>query len=179
MPFRAIGESMQTQLNIRPIRAAEAPIAKALVFRVAHEMMEPETPFESFRTLWDSWGVFDDLHDIAASYELKDGAFLVAEDAGAIVGTGAILRYEQPGYCELKRIALLPEYRGHGHGYALVRALIGEAQRRRYRAMILWTNRFRLTRAIALYQQMGFVEVPHQGADSDEIWMEQDLTCSR
>ena len=166
---------MHTQLSIRPIRADEAPIAKALVFRVAHEMMEPETPFESFRALWDSWGVFDDLHDVVASYELKDGVFLVGEDAGVIVGTGAILRYEQPGYCELKRIALLPEYRGHGYGYALVRALIGEAERRRYRAMILWTNRFKLARAVALYKRIGFVEVPHEDADPDEIWMERNL----
>ena len=41
--------------------------------------------------------------------------------------------------------------------------------------MILWTNRFKLTRALALSRQIGFVEVLHAGADEDEIWMEMAL----
>jgi putative acetyltransferase len=157
---------------IRPIRTEESAEAKRLVFQVAHELMEPETPWEDFRALWDSWGVFNDLHDVQSSYFENGGVFLVAVADGRIGGTGALLRYELEGYCELKRVALLPGYRGKGLGYALLTELIQHAQAMGYTKAILWTNRFKLARAVAFYRQIGFAEVPHAGADEDEIWME-------
>ena len=151
------------------------PVVKDLVFRTAHEVMEPERPYEEFRDLWDAWGVFDDLHDAEASYRGNGGAFLVGECDGDIVGTGAFLRYEAGEYCELKRIALKPAYRGRGFGYVMIRRLMDEARNMGYRRMILWTNRYKLQHAVALYQRMGFVEVQHEGADEDEIWLERAL----
>ena len=166
---------MSHQLHVRPVKADEMPVVKELVFRTAHEVMEPEKPYEQFRSLWDSWGVFDDLHDAEASYTGHGGAFFVGECDDQIVGTGAFLRYEAPGYCELKRIALRPAYRGRGFGYAMIRSLMDAAWAMGYERMILWTNRYRLKRAVALYQQMGFVEVQHEGAEEDEIWLERAL----
>lgn len=157
---------------IRHIRTEEAGEAKQLVFQVAHELMEPETPWENFKALWDSWGVFNDMQDVQRNYFENGGVFLVTVSDGRIVGTGAFLRYEVEGYCELKRIALLPEYRGQGRGYALLMALIQMAQAMGYIKAILWTNRYKLARAVAFYRQIGFVEVSHEGADEDEIWME-------
>jgi GNAT superfamily N-acetyltransferase len=157
---------------IRPIRTDEAAEAKQLVFQVAHELMEPETPWDDFKALWDSWGIFDDLHDVQKSYFDNGGVFLASVADGRIVGTGAFLRYEVEGYCELKRIALLPAFRGQGLGYALLMELIQRARALGYHKAILWTNRFKLARAVAFYRQIGFAEVPHAGADEDEIWME-------
>jgi N-acetylglutamate synthase-like GNAT family acetyltransferase len=137
--------------------------------------MEPETPLEEFKTLWDSWGVFNDMHDVQASYLENGGVFLVSELDGHVVGTGAFLRYEAEGYCELKRIALLPAYRGQGIGYALLLELLDQARATGYTKAILWTNRYKLARAVAFYRQMGFAEVPHAGADEDEIWMEMPI----
>ena len=94
---------------------------------------------------------------------------------GRIVGTGAFLRYEEEGYCELKRIALLPGYRGQGVGYALLVELLQRARAMGYTKAILWTNRFKLARAVAFYRQIGFGEVPYEGADEDEIWMEMAI----
>ncbi len=172
------GDSMSHLLHIRPVKADEMPAVKDLVFRTAHEVMEPERMYEEFRSLWDAWGVFDDLHDAEASYVGRGGAFFVGEFDGQIVGTGAFLRYDTPGYCELKRIAMKPAYRGRGFGYAMIRRLMVEARTMGYRRMILWTNRYRLTRAVALYRQMGFVEVQHDGADEDEIWLERGLAMN-
>jgi|GEM_PF-744521 len=166
---------MSYNATIRPIQPDEAAEAKALVFQVAHELMEPETPFEDFKALWNSWGVFNDMDSAPTSYFENGGVFLVSVCDGRIVGTGAFLRYAAAGYCELKRIALAPEHRGQGLGYAMIKELIGQAQTMGYRKMILWTNRFKLTRAVALYRQIGFVEVSHAGADEDEIWMEMAL----
>jgi GNAT superfamily N-acetyltransferase len=166
---------MSNQLHIRPVKADEMPDVKELVLRIAHEMMEPETPYEQLKNQWNEWGVFNDLDDVEASYISQGGAFFISECDGQIVGTGAFLRYEAPGYCELKRIALKPAYRGRGFGYAMIRALMHEARAMGYQRMILWTNRQKLTRAIALYLRMGFVEVQHEGADEDEIWLEREL----
>jgi GNAT superfamily N-acetyltransferase len=160
---------------IRPIRTEEAAEAKQLVFQVAHELMEPETPLKDFKALWDSGGVFNDMHDVQRNYFENGGVFLASVSNGRIVGTGAFLRYQAEGYCELKRIALLPEYRGRGIGYALLMELIQRAQAMGYTKAILWTNRFKLARAVAFYRQIGFVEVPHEGADEDEIWMEMAI----
>ena len=175
MRWAVAGDSMSHPLHIRPVNADEMPTVKDLVFRTAHEVMEPEKPYEEFRGVWDAWGVFDDLHDAEASYLNHGGMFLVGECDGQIVGTGAFLRYETPGYCELKRIALKPAYRGRGIGYAIIRKLMDEARAMGYQRMILWTNRYKLTRAVALYKQMGFVEVQHDGSDEDEIWLERAL----
>jgi GNAT superfamily N-acetyltransferase len=109
--------------------------------------MEPETPFADFEAPWNSWGIFDDLHDVQRSYIANGGAFLVSVIGGRIVGTGAFLRFETEGYCELKRIALLPEYRRCGLGYALLVELIDRAQAMGYAKAILWTNRHKLSRA--------------------------------
>jgi GNAT superfamily N-acetyltransferase len=163
---------MRYNTTIRPIQPDEATEAKELVFQVAHELMEPETPFGDFKAQWNSWGVFNDMDSVQTSYFENGGVFLVSVCDGQIVGTGAFLRYEAEGYCELKRITLVPEYRGQGLGYAMIMELIGQAQTMGYSKMILWTNRFKLTRAVALYRQIGFVEVSHEGADEDEIWME-------
>ena len=80
--------------------------------------------------------------------------------------------------CELRRIALLPEYRGCGLGYALMQDLIRRARALGYATMTLWTNRFKLPRAVAFYTQLGFVEVPHPGASEEEIYMDLPLIPS-
>ena len=160
---------------IRIMRTEEAAQAKDLVLQVAHELMAPETPLDEFKALWDSWGVFNDMADVQTSYFASGGVFLVSVSDGQIVGTGAFRRYEMEGYCELKRIALLPEYRGQGRGYALLQELIQRAQAMGYAKAILWTNRYKLARAVAFYRQLGFVEVPHDGADEEEIWMEMAI----
>ena len=118
------------------------------------------------------------MHDIQRDYLEQGGDFLAAVAEGRIVGTGAFRRDETEGYCELKRIALLPEYRGQGLGYALVKELIARAQTLGYAKIVLWTNRLKLARAVAFYAQIGFVEVPHADADPEDIWMELALAPS-
>jgi hypothetical protein len=84
---------MSNQLHIRPAKADEMPDVKELVFRTAHEMMEPETPYEQLKSQWNEWGIFDDLDDVEVNYISQGGAFFISECDGQIVGTGAFLRY--------------------------------------------------------------------------------------
>jgi putative acetyltransferase len=166
---------MSNNKMIRPIQAEDVAEARQMIYKVAHELMEPEMSLEEVTALWDSWGAFDDMNDIQSYYFKNGGVFLVTVDGEKIIGTGAFWRYEEDGVCEVKRIALLPEYQGQGMGYAMMVELMRRAREMGYRKMCLWTNRYKLTRAIAFYQRLGFVEVPHEGADDDEIWMEKEI----
>ena len=69
----------------------------------------------------------------------------------------------------------MPEYRGRGAGYAMMMELMRRARDMGYIKMRLWTNRYKLVRAVIFYQQLGFVEISHAGADEDEIWMELEI----
>lgn len=55
--------------------------------------------------------------------------FWVAEDGGRIVGCSCLEIYS-PKIAELRSLAVLPEYRGRGHGAALTAAAVEEAERR-------------------------------------------------
>ena len=183
---------MNIDFFIRPIRAEEWPEAKRLIYSVAHPLMEPQMTLKELIDQWESWGVFTDLDDIQKNYFDLGGVFLIAEINGHMVGTGAFKRYTEGqlfeaggrlhslddrlrtgiGVCEVRRITLLPEYRGQKLGYALMLDLIQRAREMGYTKMVLWTDPIKLYRAVAFYHQLGFTDIPIEGVDADEIWLE-------
>lgn len=173
-----VGVDMNNECMIRPIRADEAAEARRLIYAVAHDLMEPQMPLEEVTAQWDAWGAFCDLDDVQVSYFENGGVFLVTLCGGQLVGTGAFHRYAE-GVCELRRITLLPEYRGRGLGYAMLMELMRRARAMGYGKMCLWTNRYKLWRAVDFYHRLGFVDVPHEGADEEELWMEMEIKTSR
>lgn len=186
---------MHNEPIIRPICAEEAPEAKRLIYSVAHPLMEPQMTLEELMNLWEGWGAFLDLDDIQKNYFDNGGVFLVIEINGRMVGTGAISRYSvgqvfSPGgrlhssdeslrtgigVCEVRRITLLPEYRGQKLGYVLMLDLIRRAREMGYTKMILWTDPIKLHRAVDLYHQLGFSDIPIDGIDADELWMGMEI----
>ena len=160
---------------IRPIRPEEVTEARRLIYCVAHEFMEPYKSLEEMTDQWDAWGVFDDLDDVQEKYIENGGVFLVTVSGGQLVGTGAFHWYAE-GVCEARRITLLPAYRRRGLGYAMLMELQRLARAMGYSKMCLWTNPIKLWRAVTFYHRLGFVEVAHEGADEDELWMEIELT---
>ena len=160
---------------IRPIQPEEVTQARRLIYRVAHELMEPDKSLEEVTAQWDAWGAFDDLDDVQKNYFENGGVFLVTMSGGQLVGTGAFHWYAE-GVCEARRVALLPAYRGRGLGYAMMMELQRRAGAMGYSKMCLWTNPIKLWRAVTFYHRLGFVEVAHEGADEDELWMEIGLT---
>ena len=165
---------MNERCKIRPIRMDEAVEAKHLIYRVAHELMEPQLSLDEVTIQWDAWGVFCDLDDIQKNYFENGGLFLVIVDDNMIVGTGAFHRHADQ-VCEVRRITLLPEYRGRGLGYALMIELLRCGREMGYRKMCLWTNPDKLARAVDFYHKFGFVNCSHEGADQDELWMEMEI----
>jgi len=166
---------MKPNAVVRPMQPEETVAVKRLFYNVVHEFMAPNQSLEEVTAIWDAWGGMNDLGDLQRQYVEMGGVFLVVLLDGQLVGTGGFRRYEVEGYCELRRVALLPHARGQGLGYALLMELIQRAKAMGYARMILWTNRYVLTRAVEIYRRIGFVEVEHPGVDEDDIWMELEL----
>ena len=110
--------------------------------------------FAEYGMTFEPAGFDADLTAIAAHYPAAGGWFAVLLDDGRVVGSVGVVPRD-PASCELKRLYLRPEYRGRGHGEALVSAALDWAGRRGFRAMVAWSD-VRLPRAHRLYERLGF-----------------------
>ncbi|HVW10928.1 MAG TPA: GNAT family N-acetyltransferase, partial [Bryobacteraceae bacterium] len=87
-----------------------------------------------------------------------NGAFLIAYLDDVAVGCGAVRRLDE-GTAELKRMYVEPAVRGQGIGRVLVESLEDEARALGSSRVVLETGT-RLTRAIRMYEAMGYVRIP-------------------
>jgi len=78
--------------------------------------------------------------------------------------------------CEMKRLYVRPEFHGAGLGRALTVAFIEEARKRGYARLFLDTAP-KLTAAIALYRDLGFVDMEkyYENPEEGAIYMALDL----
>ncbi len=116
--------------------------------------------------LAEHWGALDphlnpDLNDIAASYE--NATFLVAWQAGRIVGTGALVP-RAPGTAEIVRMSVRPDVRRQGIGGLILERLIGRARSLGCTKVILETTAT-WHEVIAFYLQNGFYITHRSGGD--------------
>lgn len=103
----------------------------------------------------------DEMLNDPEGYILAPGGHIlvaVAPTSGEVVGTAALLR-DGPDAYELAKMAVADAWQGHGIGRALGAAALAKARALGARRVWLESNR-RLTPALALYQSLGFVEVP-------------------
>lgn len=77
------------------------------------------------------------------------------------VGCGAIKRYDDEK-AEIKRMFVLPEYRGHGMALGILKELELWAAELNYTACILETGK-KQPEAIHLYQKAGYTVIPNYG----------------
>ncbi|MCH7698434.1 MAG: GNAT family N-acetyltransferase [Chloroflexi bacterium] len=94
-----------------------------------------------------------DLDDISVSY--AGDLFLVAEQAGVIIGCGALI-YEGDGIARVQRMSVLRNLRRRGIARAILERLITEARLQgRWRVVIetgFWED------SVGFYTSWGFVE---------------------
>jgi putative acetyltransferase len=161
-------------IKIRPIEPREIPIAKDLIYRVAHQVFHDTRRLEESIAFYESKGQLHDMDDVQQVYFNNDGIFLVISDGDRIIGTGAIRKIDRT-ICELKRVWLLFEYHGKGLGYRLIQELLGFAREKGYERIRLETDRDDQGRAYNLYKRLGFYEIPRYSDNEDDAAMEMIL----
>jgi putative acetyltransferase len=97
----------------------------------------------------------DELRDLPSSYALCGGAFWVAHHDGALVGTCGMYPVK-PKLYELRKMYLRPASRGLGLGKRLLDHALDWTRARGGTHVVLDTME-KMTRAIAFYEQHGFV----------------------
>ena len=99
-------------------------------------------------------GFSKELADLPGDYSLPQGCILLAASGEDYVGCVA-LRPLENGICEMKRLYVIPAFRGLKIGRALALGIIDEARVRGYVRMRLDTIES-MTKARQLYRSLGF-----------------------
>ncbi len=140
-----------------------------------HLVVRREQAANDQNTFVDIYDSQPDLNAIEAFYVVPGGIFFIAKDSQGNVAGFVGLKYVSPGQAELKRLAVLPEYRRQGLGTQLVRSLIAWATDQGFETIHLWTGR--TERARPIYEKCGFTVVAFR--QKDQAWlMTLDLRAS-
>jgi putative acetyltransferase len=111
-------------------------------------------------------GIEDELANLSGKFAPPNGRLIMAITSEQAIGCAA-LRPIDERVCELKRMFVLPQYRGQGVGKALAKDLIEDARTIGYERMRLDTGNF-LTAAIQLYESLGFRRIePYNDVPED------------
>ncbi|HEY6121780.1 MAG TPA: GNAT family N-acetyltransferase [Pyrinomonadaceae bacterium] len=127
---------------------------------------EIETARELFKE-YEAWiGIslcfqnFDrEVANLPGDYAPPRGRLFLASEIDSIVGCVA-LRAIVENTCEMKRLYVRPEFRGRGLGRSLIESVIAAGTEIGYSRMRLDTLPGRMDKAIALYEQLGFKDIP-------------------
>ncbi|WP_455541913.1 GNAT family N-acetyltransferase [Intestinibacter sp.] len=117
----------------------------------------------------------DELEHLETKYGTPDGRLYIASIDDKPAGCIALRKLSDKN-CELKRLFVKPEFRGHKLGHILIQKVIDDAKYIGYDSMFLDTLPF-LKSAIHLYNQFGFYETePYNNSPIDTtIFMKLDL----
>ena len=169
-----LGRKIAHMINLRRIEPHEVPVAKELIYRVAHQVFRDTRPLQESIAFYESKGTLEDMDDIQQTYFENDGTFLVMTDNDGIIGTGAIRRLDDTT-CELKRVWLLFDYHGKRLGYRIIQELLAFAREKGYQRIRLETDREDQSRAYELYKRLGFYEIPRYSDNVNDAAMEMVL----
>lgn len=139
-------------LHLRPMVASDNPSVARVIRTVSAEFG---------LTADKGYTVADpNLDRLFALYSEVNSAYWVVEMDGEVVGGGGIapLLCSAPDICELQKMYFLPQLRGLGLARRLALQALDFARDRGFRRCYLETTAI-LTRAIALYEQLGFEHI--------------------
>src|SRR6476619_4074938 len=122
----------------------------------AREMIEEYAAWLEFKLCFQ--GYEDEIQSLPGKYAPPSGRLLLALWDGRPAGVIALRPLEEPGVCEMKRLYVRPEFRGHQIGRILAERVIGAAAEIVYLRMRLDTISGKIDSAIAIYRTLGFAE---------------------
>lgn len=100
-----------------------------------------------------------EVESLPGPYAPPRGCILIATICGQPAGCVCLRPMAEAGVCEMKRLYVLPAFRGDWVGRKLIERVIREARARHYQCLRLDTNPPTMQSAIALYRSFGFVEL--------------------
>ena len=161
----------------------DATMCKSMVRIESLSASSPRAILESARSLFLAYGEFlrlsgehpgfrfdrlqQEALDLPAAYETNNGAVLVAVAEDLSVGCIAFREfreYSEPDCCEIKRLFVLPAYRGSAIGSRLAMPALELAGQKGYKSAYLDTEPLVMTAAHRTYLKVGFVEYDRRGA---------------
>ncbi len=122
-------------------------------------------------------GFDEEMRSLPGKYSPPSGRLLLALWDERPAGVIALRALAEAGLCEMKRLYVRPEFRGHGIGRVLAERVIGEAAEIGYARMRLDTVPGNMDRAIAMYRELGFRQtIPYYDSPVGQtLFMELDL----
>jgi len=133
----------------RPFRLEDREVATRLITDVYREALNRDV----------SKYVREELARFLSEFDRSRDLFLVAEEAGTLVGT-VIIDHSNPseGVCNMSFLAVITDHRGKGHGRELVNQGLEFARLAGYKSVELTvTPEFDF--AMKMYERMGFKQV--------------------
>jgi putative acetyltransferase len=143
----------QLNLHVRPITLDDNPQIAQVIRDVSAEF--GLTADKGF-TVADP-----NLDHLFELYSEPDSAYWVIELEGKIVGGGGVapLQCSEEGVCELQKMYFMPAVRGLGLARELAMQAMDFARERGFKRCYLETTGS-LTRAVRLYEHLGFEHIP-------------------
>lgn len=143
----------QLNLHVRPITLDDNPQIAQVIRNVSAEF--GLTADKGF-TVADP-----NLDHLFELYSEPDSAYWVIELEGKIVGGGGVapLQCSEEGVCELQKMYFMPAVRGLGLARELAMQAMDFARERGFKRCYLETTAS-LTRAVRLYEHLGFEHIP-------------------
>jgi GNAT superfamily N-acetyltransferase len=103
-----------------------------------------------------------DLANLDKTHAPPNGLFMLAWEGNEPAGCGALRRLDDE-YGEMRRVFVVPKFRGRGLARTISVSLMGEARRLGYAAVRLDIPP-KMAEAIKLYESLGFSRIPPYGS---------------